>query len=313
MKLGLLDFGVRTSNINSLAIIEDLVDYAVLADKLGYCRFWLAEHHNFDPLAAWLNPEVLIPIIAGVTDQIRVGAGGIILANHSPYRVAYTFKLLNNLFNNRIDLGIAKGYSNRNINSNENASELHITESKEHIELKLKDNIASLLNYLNNEDELLKQEIIIPPFKGNIPEVWSLTGSYRNFEILAKQGLNISRSLFHFGSDISYNKNQLAEYRELFFSYHGLMPKVSLAFSGACSKDGVKAKKTYENYSYAFTPDNIVGCPSLFQDRLSEYELNYGVDEFTFMNVALDPKDRIEGITLIADKIKLNKNEYQIS
>lgn len=303
MKLGLLDFGVRSPDMNSLAIIEDLLDYAIAADDLGYSRFWLAEHHNFDPLAAWLNPEVLLPIIAGATDRIRIGAGGIILANHSPYRIAYTFKLLNNLYNDRIDLGIAKGYSSRNINSS--SSELRITQSKEIIETKLHENIKSLLNYLYHEDELLKEEIIIPPFKANLPEIWSLTGSYRNFESLAKQGLNISRSVFHFGSDISYHKDQLAEYKELFYTFNGRMPKVSLAFSGACSKDGKKAKKNFEHYSYGFTTDNIVGCPALFHDRLSEYEQNYGINEFIFMNVALKPEDRMEGISLIANTMKI--------
>ncbi|MBV8326779.1 LLM class flavin-dependent oxidoreductase [Chryseobacterium sp.] len=307
MKIGLLDFGVRSPNINSLAVIEDLVDYAILADHLGYSRFWLAEHHNFDPLAAWLNPEVLLPIIAGATDQIRVGAGGIILSSHSPYRIAYTFKLLNNVFNDRIDLGIAKGYSNRNINSGKSGSQLRITESKEQIEQKLRDNQESLINYLNDEDQLLKEEIVIPPFKGIIPQLWSLTGSFRNFETLAKQGLNISRSLFHFGSDVSYNKDIITEYRELFMTYHGRMPEVSLAFSGACSTDGIRAKKSYENHSYGFIPDNIVGCPSLFHDRLSEYKENYNIDEFIFMNVALDPEERAEGLHLIADTLQLKQ------
>lgn len=310
MKLGLLDFGIRSPSINSIAIIEDLVDYAISADQLGYTRFWLAEHHNFDPLAAWLNPEVLIPIIAGVTDRIRVGAGGIILANHSPYRIAYTFKLLNNLFNDRIDLGIAKGYSSRNINSSESSLKLHITSSKELVEAKLKDNLKSLLYYLKKEDELSREEIVIPPFHGSIPEVWSLSGSYRNFDILAKEGINISRSLFHFGSDLSFNKDQLSEYRELFYSLNGYIPKVTLAFSGACSKDGTMAKKSYENHSYAFTPDNIVGCPSLFQDRLSQYEYDYGIDEFIFMNVALDPDARKDSIALISDKLELNKPQF---
>lgn len=305
MKLGLIDFGVRSSDIGSLAIIQDLIDYAVAADQLGYTRFWLAEHHNFDPLAAWLNPEVLIPIIAGATDQIRVGAGGILLSNHSPYRVAYTFKLLNNLYADRIDLGVAKGYTNRQVNGVDNTAQFHNTETKEQREWQLKENTTALLNYLYNEDDLLKEEIVIPPFKGSLPALWSLTGSYRNLETLARQGMNVSRSLFHFGSDIAYHKEQLAAYRELFLALNGRLPQVSIAFSGACSRDGAQARKTFENYKYGFTPDNIVGCPSLFQDRLSAYQEDYGIDEFVFMNVALSPADRLEGITLIADKMKL--------
>jgi luciferase family oxidoreductase group 1 len=304
MQIGLLDFGVRSSNINSLAIIEDVVNYAVMADQLGYSRFWLAEHHNFDPLGAWVNPEVLIPILAGSTDRIRIGAGGIILANHSPYRIAYTFKLLNNLYNNRIDLGIAKGYTTRNIN---NANDdHHQKETKETVEEKLKNNTAALLEYLCDEDNIFKKEIIIPPYKGAIPELWSLTGSYRNFDQLARQGLYLSRSLFHHGSDISFQKDQLAEYKELFYTIHHKMPKVSIAFSGACSKDGTKAKKSHEHYSYGFITDNIVGCPSLFQDQLLQYQEDYNIDEFIFMNVSLHPDEREESISLIAETMQLN-------
>lgn len=305
MRIGLLDFGVRSENINSMSIIEDVIEYAIKADELGYNRFWLSEHHNFDPLSAWFNPEVLLPIIAGVTNKIRVGSGGILLGNHSPYRVAYTFKLLNNLFSNRIDLGIAKGYTLRNINSPNNS--LNSEVNQYNIHEFFEQNISSLLNYLNNEDELFDKEIIIPPYKGEIPEIWSLTSSYKNLEKIAEQGLNISRSIFHNGADINYHKDQLESFKEKFISIHNRAPKISIAFSGCCNKDEKKARTLFESYPYAFVPDNIVGSPSYFEDKLSELEYKYGISEFIFMNVALDPKYRNEGIELIASQIKFSE------
>ena len=110
IKIGLLDFGIRDNKKNSgLQSLYDVVDYAVRADELGFNRFWMAEKYNFDYYAGWSNPEVLVPVIAGMTEQIRVGMAGILLPFHSPFRVSLNFKLLNNLFSNRIDLGLAKG------------------------------------------------------------------------------------------------------------------------------------------------------------------------------------------------------------
>ncbi|QNK61473.1 LLM class flavin-dependent oxidoreductase [Pedobacter sp. PAMC26386] len=305
IKIGLLDFGVRAAHINSISIIEDLIDYACKAEELGYNRFWLSEHHNFDPLSPWLNPEVLLPVIAGMTNNIRIGTGGILLANHSPYRIAYTFKLLNNLFSNRIDLGIAKGYSSRNIT---NPDQMDTGLSRDNISKVFDQNLLSLLNYLNNEEELLEQQIIIPPYKGESPEIWALVSSYKNLKVIAAQGINFSRSIFHYGADVNYHKEQLHEFREIFFSAHHRFPKVSIAFSGCCHKDEQKARKLFEDYPYAFNADNIVGSPSKFEDTLCEYQTRYDIDEFIFMNVALNPEDRQNGIELLSEKMQLKAN-----
>lgn len=286
-----------------MSIIEDLIDYVCKAEELGYNRFWLSEHHNFDPLSAWLNPEVLLPIIAGMTSHIRIGTGGILLANHSPYRIAYTFKLLNNLFPDRIDLGLAKGYSSRNIT---NPDQMDTGLSKSNLSQVFDQNIIALLKYLNNEEELLAQQIIIPPYKGESPEIWALISSYKNLKTIAELGINFSRSLFHYGSDVNYNKEQLHEFRETFFSAHGRPPKVSIAFSGCCHDDEKKARKLFDGYPYAFNADNIVGPASKFEDTLGEYQMLYAIDEFIFMNVALNPEDRHKGIELLSEKMKLN-------
>ena len=66
---------------------------AQVADELGYRRYWLAEHHNMPAVAA-TNPPVLIAMVAGATERIRVGSGGVMLPNHAPLVVAEQFALL---------------------------------------------------------------------------------------------------------------------------------------------------------------------------------------------------------------------------
>ena len=83
------------------------LDLAQQAEKLGYHRFWLAEHHNMKSIASAAT-AVLIGHIAGGTKNIRVGSGGIMLPNHSPLIVAEQFGTLGNLYPGRIDLGLGR-------------------------------------------------------------------------------------------------------------------------------------------------------------------------------------------------------------
>jgi luciferase family oxidoreductase group 1 len=102
--LDLATVGTGQSTADALAATADL---ARAADRLGYTRFWVAEHHNM-PAVASTNPPVLIAHLAAVTDRIRVGSGGVMLPNHAPLVVAEQFALLEGLHPGRIDLGIGR-------------------------------------------------------------------------------------------------------------------------------------------------------------------------------------------------------------
>lgn len=84
-----------------------MVELAQHAEKLGYKRYWLAEHHNLDGIASAAT-SVLIGHVAGHTKTIRVGSGGIMLPNHSPYIIAEQFGTLATLYPDRIDLGLGR-------------------------------------------------------------------------------------------------------------------------------------------------------------------------------------------------------------
>ena len=87
--------------------LDQARDLAGRAEALGYRRVWVAEHHNFPGIASAATSLVIAHIAAG-TEHIRVGAGGIMLPNHSPYVIAEQFGTLAQLFPGRIDLGIGR-------------------------------------------------------------------------------------------------------------------------------------------------------------------------------------------------------------
>lgn len=86
---------------------QKALDLAKKAEEAGYYRFWLAEHHNMKSIASSAT-SVLIGHIAGGTERIRVGSGGVMLPNHSPLIVAEQFGTLGTLYPNRIDLGLGR-------------------------------------------------------------------------------------------------------------------------------------------------------------------------------------------------------------
>src|SRR5712664_4464403 len=98
--------GMHTGEPAGSAIARS-VDLAQHAERLGYTRFWLAEHHSIEGLACSATP-VLIGHIAAATKTIRVGSGGVMLPNHAPLVVAEQFGTLQAMYPGRIDLGLGR-------------------------------------------------------------------------------------------------------------------------------------------------------------------------------------------------------------
>jgi luciferase family oxidoreductase group 1 len=105
--LSVLDLSPVTTGGSGAASLRNSLDLARLADRLGYTRYWVAEHHNL-PSVASSAPDIMIGQIAAVTGRIRVGSGGVMLPNHAPLSVAERFHTLEALFPGRIDLGIGR-------------------------------------------------------------------------------------------------------------------------------------------------------------------------------------------------------------
>lgn len=105
--LSVLDLSPIVSGSTAGQALRNTIDLAQLADRLGYTRYWLAEHHAM-PAIASSAPEIMIGQVARETRRIRVGSGGIMLPNHAPLKVAEWFRTLEALFPGRIDLGIGR-------------------------------------------------------------------------------------------------------------------------------------------------------------------------------------------------------------
>jgi luciferase family oxidoreductase group 1 len=107
MRLSVLDLvPVRVDQSTSDALAAT-VRLAQTADRLGYTRYWVAEHHNMPSVAA-TSPAVLIALLGAHTSVLRLGSGGVMLPNHAPLAVAEQFALLEAAFPGRIDLGIGR-------------------------------------------------------------------------------------------------------------------------------------------------------------------------------------------------------------
>lgn len=107
MQLSVLDLVPVRSDQTTGDALAATRGLAQVADRLGFRRYWLAEHHNMPAVAA-TNPPLLIAMVAAATERIRVGSGGVMLPNHAPLVVAEQFALLEAAYPGRIDLGIGR-------------------------------------------------------------------------------------------------------------------------------------------------------------------------------------------------------------
>ncbi|WP_405577728.1 LLM class flavin-dependent oxidoreductase [Streptomyces sp. NBC_01190] len=105
--LSVLDLAVVGEGTDPATALHETADMAQAAERLGYHRFWVPEHHSF-PASASPAPAVLLAHLGGLTSTIRLGSGGVMLPNHVPLLVAEQFGVLNALHPGRIDLGVGR-------------------------------------------------------------------------------------------------------------------------------------------------------------------------------------------------------------
>jgi len=107
LRLSVLDQSPIAEGSTGADALRNSVDLAQFAEKTGYHRYWVAEHHG-TPMLACASPEVLIAAISSATSNIRVGSGGVMLPHYSPLKVAETFSMLSGLYGDRIDLAVGR-------------------------------------------------------------------------------------------------------------------------------------------------------------------------------------------------------------
>ncbi|WP_199553849.1 LLM class flavin-dependent oxidoreductase [Sandaracinobacteroides hominis] len=107
MRLSVLDQSPIPEGGSGGQSLKNSIELAQLADRLGYHRFWMAEHHATPSLAS-ASPEIMLAAVGLATQKIRLGTGGIMLPHYSPLKVAESFSMLAGLLPGRIDLGLGR-------------------------------------------------------------------------------------------------------------------------------------------------------------------------------------------------------------
>lgn len=304
IKIGILDFGYRKKGTNGIAVLNDVFAYALLADQLGFTSYWLSEHHNSG--LGWSNPEMLLPVLASYTERITIGIAGILLAIHSPYRVALNFKILSALFPGRIDLGLANGLIDQRFDAKLNNG----YSAKESYTKIFNKKTTELLRYFQNELQLLNDEkIIIPPYGGPSPGIFRLSNTFNAIHDCIKNKMHYSKSMFHMENNEPFDKNEISEYRRVFYKAHGTDLRLNLAVSGLCASNMSSAKRMFSQLdsSKLETSKNIiVGCPAFVKDKLYEIYDQSGINEFIFHDQSLNAKSRFQTLEMLAKEFQLN-------
>ena len=169
MKLSVLDVLPVSSGTTASSAIRHALDLARLADTRGYERIWYAEHHGMPSIAS-SAPEILIGHAAGATRRIRVGAGGVMIPNHTPLQVVERYRTLNALYPGRIDLGIGRAPGTDPLTS----SALRAAPGEHGAAM-----IAELLAFEQSgfDEEHPFRRVLVTPDDTALPPVWLLGSS----------------------------------------------------------------------------------------------------------------------------------------
>jgi luciferase family oxidoreductase group 1 len=191
MHLSVLDLvPVRSDQTTGDALVATR-RLAQAADRTGYRRYWLAEHHNMPAVAA-TNPPLLIAMVAGATERIRVGSGGVMLPNHAPLVVAEQFALLEAAHSGRIDLGIGRAPGSDPVTS------YALRHGAGGVE---DDAVARFPTYVDNVVAMMSPEGVglqvagrthplrATPHATSVPPVWLLGSSDYSARLAAERGL----------------------------------------------------------------------------------------------------------------------------
>jgi len=179
--LSILDLAPIVEGSDAATALRNSLDLAQHAERWGYKRFWLAEHHNMDGVASSAT-AVLIAHVAGGTQTIRVGSGGVMLPNHAPLMIAEAFGTLATLFPGRIDLGLGRAPGTDQLTARALRRHLHSNEEDD-----FPRDVVELMHYLDAPQAGMPVRAI--PGVGTQVPVWILGSSLYGAQLAAYLGL----------------------------------------------------------------------------------------------------------------------------
>ena len=333
LKLGIVDQSPVPNGSDARAALRSTIELARLADRLGFSRYWLAEHHSTNSFAG-SAPEVLIPRVASVTERIRVGSGGVMLPHYSPYKVAEQFRMLETLFPGRIDVGLGRAPAG----TGAAAQALRYGRPGipvEQFPQQLEDLVGWLGERLDEAHPFAR--VRATPRGTDVPEMWMLASSGTTAQVAAHLGLGYSFAQFISGIDGSRAvRAYQAQFRA---SFHRSEPSANVGIGVLCAETreeaewlslslplwrmriirgmdrGIpspeQAKEEFERLGVPISEilaDQsrvLVGDPGQVRDALRALAERYGVDELMTVTVVHDLDARRRSYELLAEAMEL--------
>ena len=327
LTLSVLDQSPITAGSTPRQAIQESEALVRLTDKLGYTRYWVSEHHNITSLAG-STPEVLIAHLAGESQRIRVGSGGIMLPNHSALKVAENFRMLETLFPGRIDLGMGRAPGGDRITA------MLLNPSNRFDEREFVQQLIDLRGFLtdNAEPGSVQEKVKAIPQAPTLPELWLLTSSGESALLAAHLGMGLSFARF-----ISPQGDAAAiqNYRERFRPSKELAaPAASIGIFVLCAETDAKAAELqavldyrllnlgkgarellppyaviretrYSDAELAAIQYNrgrmVAGTPDVVKAQLTAIAENAGVDEIIATTITEKFEDRVRSYELLAE------------
>ncbi len=326
-RLSVLDQSPIAEGSSAGQALRNSVELAKLAERAGYERFWVAEHHG-TPSLACASPEVLIGAIAAATDRIRVGSGGIMLPHYSPLKVNENFSMLAEMFPDRIDLGIGRAAG-----TSPAISFALQRDRRQRLPDDFKDQLTELLGYLSdNLDENPFPQIARALPKRQHPQPFLLGSSPQSAIWAAELGLP-----YVFADFINADGAQIVSYYRQAFrpSVWGDRPRVIVASWAVCADSDEEAMHLSASTRMLMTllhrgqlipvpsvdkalsflrsehlpvdtmpPGRrlLTGSPHTLRARLEDLSTEYGgPDEIALVNILHDHGARLRSYQLIAE------------
>jgi luciferase family oxidoreductase group 1 len=303
MRLSLLDFAILSRGQPSgLAAIIGCIDTAARVEALGYYRYWLGEHHS--PDVAFGAPEVLLPVIAGTTNRIRVGTGATLLSYVSPLKLAETYRLLEALFPGRIDLGLGRGRAD-NLASHWGLLDGRFADqdamlSVADYEARANDVVSILMGSLPEEHAL--HDAVVRPAFGRSPEVWTC-GAISAGAAAGRAGASFCLTLFH---GRRHSADLIQSYYDRFATArHPGEAHAMIAVAGVCAETTQEAVTTRERWQHRLYIPEIVGDPEQCAEQLQSLAREYSVEDVMMLDISDTLDGRRRSCELLAAALKL--------
>lgn len=288
LNLGILDFCPCTDPASRAAALAHTASLAEAADKLGFSRFWLAEHHSKG--VGHSCPEVLIPVLLNVTTRIRIGSGGVLLRYHHPSRLAQVFRVLGLLAPNRVDAGLARGGS-----SVLEAVQYHDGAAPIDYQTRVRDFVAGLAPTVHDG-------------QNSLVEVWLLGSGGRSSELAAAHGTRLCSALF-LPAPPSSIEHGVSTYFDNFASSLSLAkPHHAIAVAGVCAKTIGEAHKQFGTWKATLNA-TIFGDGPTCRSAIETEAQRFRASEVLFLDASPDPNARLESYSRLSDAFELNRGQ----